>query len=124
METEDSIKDRSKRLQSALEGAFGVRARSLHAALRKTGRRLPRRLHADARTIVEAEALGGHPKLLRHLDSATLTAAEARVVDWLDSVDRAEARKAYWIHVGATIGFNFLAIVALVVVWMWWTSRI
>ena len=124
METEDSIDQRSQRIKSALDGAFGVRAKTLARALRKTGRRLPRRLHKDAQKIVAAQDLGGHPRLLRQVDSAELKAAEERVVLWLDQVDRADARRGYWLGIGATIGFNVLAIIALVVVWMWWTGRV
>ncbi len=124
METKDSIAKRSKRVQSALDGAFGVRARSLAVALRKTGRRMPKRLHRDARLIADAEALGGHPKLLRQVDAKALAAAESRVIDWLDAVDRADARRAYWIGVGAMIGFNIILVVAGIVTWMWWTGRV
>lgn len=124
METEDSIAKRSTRVRSALEGAFGVRAKTLSRALRKTGRRLPRRLHKDAGLIVAAEALGGHPRLLRQVDGKALAAAEERVVVWLDGVDRADARRGYWIGIGAAIGFNVLVVVAVVVTWMWWTGRV
>lgn len=124
METEDSIKERSVRVQSALEGAFGVRAKTLTRALGKTGRRLPRRLRADAMQIAEAEGYGGNPKLLRTVDGPALSAAEDRVVVWLDTVDRADARRGYWIGIGAMIGFNIFLGVAGVVFWMWWTGRI
>lgn len=124
METEDSINARAKRVQSALDGAFGVRAKTLQRALRKTGRRLPRRLRKDARQLVDAQAFGGHPKLMRQIDSKALAAAEDRLILWLDTVDRADARRGYWIWVGAMIGFNLLVVTAAVVIWMWWTGRI
>lgn len=123
METEHSIKERSERVQSALESAFGVRAKSLPRALRKAGRRLPRRLRADAAQIAIAEGYGGNPKLLRTVDGTSLAAAEERVVVWLDTVDRADAWRGYWTGVGAMVGFNVLLIVAVVVSWMWWTGR-
>ena len=124
METEDSINKRSARVQGALDKAFGVRAKSLAAALRKTGRRMPRRLHVQAQHIVDAQGLGGHPKLLRQVDSSNLAQAENAVVSWLGNVDRADQRKGFWIGVGATLGFNILLIVAGVVFWMWWTGGI
>ncbi|MFL4470702.1 hypothetical protein ACERZ8_12710 [Tateyamaria armeniaca] len=85
---------------------------------------MPRRLHAQAQHIVDAEGFGGHPKLLRQVDSATLAQAESAVVSWLDTVDRADQRKAFWIGIGATLGFNILVIVAGVVFWMWSTGRV
>lgn len=124
METQDSIDARAKRVQSALDGAFGVRAKTLKAALRKTGRRMPKRLHKDAGQIVAAQDLHGNPKLMRQLDTSALAAAEERVVLWLDTVDRGDVRKGYWIWVGAMIGFNLLLVIGAVVVWMWWTGRV
>lgn len=124
METQDSITARATRVQSALDGAFGVRAKTLSRALRKTGRRLPRRLHKDAGLIVAAQNLGGNPKLLRQADTRALDGATERVVSWLDTVDRADARRGYWIGIGAMIGFNILAVLGAVVVWMWWTGRV
>ena len=124
MERAEIIHQRSARVQSALEGAFGVRAKTLAKALRKTGRRLPKRLRVEAGLIAQAEALGGNPKLLRQVDGVALARAEAAGVTWLDSVDRAEQRRGFWIWVGAMGGFNMIAVIAGVVTWMWWTDRI
>ena len=115
---------RSARVQSALDGAFGVRARTLAAALRKTGRRLPKRVRAQAQLIADAQSLGSNPRLLRQVDGAALSRAEEAVVTWLDGIDRSDRRKGFWIGVGATIGFNILLIVSAVVVWMWLTGRV
>jgi len=124
METEASLKERSKRVQSALDGAFGVRAKTLDKALRKTGRRMPKRLHAQARLIVDAQGLGGNPKLMRRIDGAAIARAEEDVVGWLDTVDRADRRRGFWIWAGAMVGFNLIVIAAGVVTWMWWTGQI
>ncbi|MEL6809395.1 MAG: hypothetical protein AAFY52_11645 [Pseudomonadota bacterium] len=124
METEATLQERSQRVQSALDGAFGVRAKTLDKALRKTGRRMPKRLHAQARLIVDAQGLGGNPKLMRRIDGAAIARAEEEVVRWLDTVDRADRRRGFWIWAGAMVGFNLIIIVAGVVTWMWWTGRI
>lgn len=124
METEATIKERSKRVQSALDGAFGVRAKTLDKALRKTGRRMPKRLHAQARLIVDAQGLGGNPKLMRRIDGAAVARAEEDIVSWLDTVDRADRRRGFWIWAGAMVGFYLLIAIAGVVTWMWWTGRI
>ncbi len=123
METEATIKERSKRVKSALDGAFGVRAKTLDKALRKTGRRMPKRLHAQARLIVDAQGLGGNPKLMRRIDGAAIARAEEDVVSWLDTVDRADRRRGFWIWAGSMVGFNLLIVVAGVVTWMWWTGQ-
>lgn len=124
METETRIQARADRLQSALTAAFGVSARSLDAALRRVGRRLPKRLQADARKIVVAQSLEGHPKLMRQLDAKALSLAEDRVLAFLDGIDRADRRKGFWLSIGAAIAFNILVILAGVVVWMWWAGHL
>lgn len=124
MERAEIINQRSARIQNALEGAFGVRAKTLAKALRKTGRRMPKRLHAQARLIADAQELNGHPKLLRQVDGAALEQAEEAVLAWLDTVDRADQRRGFWIWAGAMVGFNMIVIVAGVVSWMWLTGRV
>ena len=124
METAQSIQARADRVQSALGAAFGVKAKSLEVALKRTGRRIPRRLHADARKIVDAQSFGGHPNLMRQVDSAALKTAEDRVVAFLQGIDRADRRKGMWLGIAAAIAFNILLVLALVVTWMWWTGRV
>lgn len=124
METQDSINARATRLQSGLEGAFGVRARTLDKALRRTGRRLPRRLQQEARKIVKAQGVGGHPKLLRRVDSAELDRASERVLEFLDAIDRADARKGRLIALGAALAFNVLLVGGGFVAWMVWAGHL
>ncbi|WP_147111190.1 hypothetical protein [Tateyamaria sp. syn59] len=124
METQDSLQGRADRVQAALNAAFGVGGKTLDASLRKTGRRLPRRLHAEARRIVDAQGLGGHPKLMRQVDGAALAAAEDRVVTYLKGIDRADQRKGFWLGIAGAVAFNILLIIAGVVVWMWWTGHV
>lgn len=124
METEASIQTRADRIQTALTAAFGVRGKSLDVALRRTGRRMPKRLRADARKIVDAQSFGGHPKLLRQVNDAELSAAEDRVLTFLDGIDRADRRKGFWLGMAATIVLNILVVVTAVVVWMWWAGHL
>ena len=124
MESQDSINKRAARIQSALEGAFGVRGKSLAGMLRKTGRRMPKRLHAEAQQIVAAQALGGHPKLMRQVDGAALEAAEEKVVTWLDAIDRADRRKGRWLGIAGAIAFNILLILVGFVLWMVWAGQV
>ncbi|MEM8653326.1 MAG: hypothetical protein AAGF36_01160 [Pseudomonadota bacterium] len=124
METQASIQDRADRLQAALVTAFGVSGKSLAVALRRTGRRLPRRLHVEAQKIVQAQGFGGHPKRLRQIDSAALSLAETRVVTFLDGIDRADRRKGFWLGMAGAVAFNILVVVAAVVTWMWWAGHV
>ncbi|MEL7131695.1 MAG: hypothetical protein AAGK77_04710 [Pseudomonadota bacterium] len=124
METQVSIQDRADRVQAALGAAFGVSAKSLALALRRTGRRMPKRLHAEAQKIVQAQALGGHPKCLRQVDGTALSQAETRVITFLQSIDRADQRKGFWLGIAGAVAFNLLAVAAAVVTWMWWAGHV
>ncbi|APX10777.1 hypothetical protein [Tateyamaria omphalii] len=124
METQESIQTRADRVQAALHAAFGVGGKTLDASLRKTGRRLPRRLHKDAHKIVDAQGFGGHPKLMRQVDGAALAAAEDRVVTYLKGIDRADRRKGFWLGIAGVVAFNILLVVAGVVFWMWWAGHV
>ncbi|WP_299298515.1 hypothetical protein [uncultured Tateyamaria sp.] len=124
METQGTIEARASRIQSALDGAFGVRAKTLSKALKRTGRRMPKRLHGEAQLIVAAQRLGGHPKLMRQVDGAALTRAEERVVTWLDGIDRADNRKGLWLGIAGAVAFNILLILAGFVLWMIWAGHV
>lgn len=122
MENADTIAARATRLQKGLETAFGVRARTLDKALRRTGRRLPRRLQKQAGIIVEAQGFGGNPKLLRRFDTAALNTAETQVLDYLNGIDRADARLGRILGIAGAMAFNLLLVLGLLVGWMWWTG--
>ncbi len=124
METQASIQARADRVQSALDGAFGVRAKTLDKAVRRAGRRLPKRLRAQAAKIVQAQALGGHPKLMRQVDGVALSVAEEQIVEWLDGIDRADLRKGMWLGLAGSIAFNILLILVLFIVWMVWAGQV
>lgn len=124
METQQTIDARAHRVESKLETAFGVKAGTLAKALRKTGRRLPKRLHSEANRIVDAQGLGGHPKLLQRVDGAALDAAETKLATYLKGIDRAEARKDRWLSIAGAVAFNILFVAGSYIAWMVWTDKI
>lgn len=124
METSETINKRAARVQSALDGAYGVRGKTLAVALRRTGRRMPKRFHTQAQQIVAAQALGGHPKLLRQVDGAALTAAQDSVVTYLDTIDRADRRKGLWLGIAGAIAFNILLVLIGFILWMVWAGQV
>lgn len=124
METRHSIDARAGRVKKGLEEAFGVRAKTLALALRKTGRRLPKRLQAEAGRIVDAQGFGGHPKMMRQVDGKALDGAEAKVIAFLKGIDRADRRKGFWLSIAGVVAFNLLLVFAGFVFWMWWTGRV
>ena len=107
-----------------MNDAFGVKAKTLDKALRKTGRRLPKRLRHEAARIVEAQGFDGHPKLLQRVDGAALDAAEAKLCAYLKGIDRAEARKDRWLSIAGAIAFNILLVAGCYIAWLVWTGKV
>lgn len=124
METQQIINARAERIERGLNEAFGVKAKTLDKALRKTGRRLPKRLRTEAGLIVEAQRLGGHPKLMRQVDGASLDAAETKLTAYLKGIDRADARKGRLLSIAGIIAFNLLLVAGCYIAWMVWADKI
>ncbi len=103
-------------LSAALERHLGVKGRTLAQQVKRAGRRLPRRVRADARLLSEAEAVAGHPRLLRQLDQAQLDRALQDLTTHLAGIDRAEARRTRILSMLAGIAFNMILLFAAVVV--------
>ncbi|MGZ2256820.1 hypothetical protein [Roseobacter sp. A03A-229] len=103
-------------LREAMERHLGVKGRSLAHQVRRAGRRLPRRVRAQAVLLGEAEALAGNPRLLRQLDDRRLAHALEDVSAHLAGIDRAEARRTRIISVLAVIAFNLILLFTAVVV--------
>ena len=61
----DDINAKAEAVRAKIEERLRVKARDLPRAMAKAGRRLPRKLQAQAQVIVDAQSLGGHPKLTR-----------------------------------------------------------
>lgn len=123
METAETIAARASRIEAGLQQAFGVRAGSLNKALKRTGRRLPRRLHAEAAHVIEAQGLGGNPKLMRQVDGAMLDRAEEVVLAYLDTIDRSDRRKGMWLGLVGVIAFNLLLVIVGFLLWMIWSGQ-
>ncbi len=110
----DAVADRLRR---CVTGALGVKARSLEAALRKAGRRLPARLHRQGAVILEAQALGGNPKLMRMVDTEAVARAEAEMLAHLKAIDRADVRRGKLLGLAGVIVFNLLIVVVAFLIW-------
>ena len=61
-------------LSALLQERLGFRARDLHHALRKAGRRVPRRLRVEGEYIALAQHMELTPKLAKQIDSARVAA--------------------------------------------------
>lgn len=64
-----------------------LRSGTLAAVTARAGRRLPRRLRAEAQTIIEAEANAAHPKFAHRVDARAVKKAERALRDFLAKQD-------------------------------------
>ncbi|MEO0939127.1 MAG: hypothetical protein AAFY38_13325 [Pseudomonadota bacterium] len=124
MARDGSIEARAARLRAGIDAALGVRGKTLAAAQRKAGRRLPRRVRAQIGMIVDAQNRASNPKLAVTLDQAALARAEEDALAWLATVDRADARRGALLSLAGTIVFNLLLVAAAFIGWMVWAGKV
>ena len=118
------ISAKSLAIRQQLEAKLGVKSRDLSQALRRAGRRLPRRVRAQAAVLVEAEKRAGHPKLARQMDGGAVREAYAHVTAHLRAIDGADARKGRILGLAGVIAFNLLLIIVAFVIWLWWRGYV
>jgi len=111
-------------VQDLLQAKFGVRKRALPKMLRRTGRRLPKRLHARAQVLVDAQALAAHPKMARRIDHAAVKRAYGDISTHLRAIDVADRRKGMILSVAGSVAFNILVVTVGFVVWLRWSGHL
>lgn len=124
MARDGSIEARAERLRAALDAALGVRGKTLAAAKRKAGRRLPRRVRGHIEVVLAAQERAANPRLAVTLDHAALARAEEDALAWLATVDRADARRGAMLSLAGTIVFNLLLVAAAFIGWMVWAGKL
>jgi hypothetical protein len=81
------IAAKARRLEELLDRGFGTGEKGLRHALRKAGRRLPRRMRRAGGVVADADYMAGHPKLFWQIDRKRV-AREAEILeDYLKSVN-------------------------------------
>jgi hypothetical protein len=111
-------------LQGLLAEKLGLRKGGFDARMRRAGRRLPRRIHRDARVIGKAMELGAHPKLRRRIDTAAVAAAHRRMRLHLKAIDPRDRRRGFMLGMLGGLAFNLLAAGALLVALLNWRGLI
>ncbi|MCZ4254417.1 hypothetical protein PVW51_05030 [Sulfitobacter sp. PR48] len=120
MLTEKDINAKSQALLRLLQAKLGVRGRDLEQALRRAGRRLPRRVRGQAARLVAAQKMAGHPKLARQLDPREFSQAYADVSAHLAAIDVADRRKGRLIGLAAVVAANLLIVITAFLFWLSW----
>ncbi|TDK52638.1 hypothetical protein [Antarcticimicrobium luteum] len=121
---QSDIETRIAEIAALMHAKLGVRGATLRAALGRAGRRLPRRIRAQARLLAEAEPFAHHPKLRLTLDTMALGKAAGEVEAHLEAIDLADRRKGWWLGMLGGLAFNILAFFALLVVVLRWRGFI
>lgn len=124
MTTTQDIQAKEAQLLELAKEKFGVRAKTLSRAMKKIGRRVPARLHRQAEVLVEAQRLGGHPKLMMQVDSVAIGKAFDEIVAHLETIDVADRRKGVLLNLAAALAFNVLVVVVLVTLVLPWRGLI
>ena len=120
----EDISERSGRMGDAIGKAYGFKARNLNTALQRAGRRLPNSVRSHLSPVLQAEAFGGNPKLLRRVDLAVIDTAETALNRHLKTVDRSAVRRNSFVRWVASIVFYVLIVFGTLGLWLALTGRL
>lgn len=103
---------------------FRFETDSLSRAMKKAGRRLPRRVHKQAALLVEAEQRAGHPKLAMMLDANEIDRANETVKQALNAIDPADKRKGLILSTLGMVSFHLIAVFTIFIVVLVWRGLV
>ncbi len=108
------MQERTKSLATRMAAQLRVRGDGLADVAERAGRKLPKRLRDDAQVMIDAEALGGHPKLAKQIDAKRVGQAERRLSAFLDKQNPSVERRSEILDAVAKIAFVLVTIVLAV----------
>tara|TARA_R110002124_G_scaffold283922_2_gene460511 strand:+ start:3250 stop:3624 length:375 start_codon:yes stop_codon:yes gene_type:complete len=117
---EDQFNNRVAEATKALKTAFGGNPKSLEQALKRAGRRLPRRARKAGAEIVAAQMLSANPKLHQQLDASRLERDFDKLISGAGRVDAKAIRQKWLVGALASFAFNLLLLITLFVVVALW----
>lgn len=117
---EDQFNNRVAEATKALKTAFGGNPKSLEQALKRAGRRLPRRARKAGAEIVAAQMLSANPKLHQQLDASRLERDFDKLISGAGRVDAKAIRQKWLVGAMASFAFNLLLLITLFVVVALW----
>ncbi|WP_188476089.1 hypothetical protein [Primorskyibacter flagellatus] len=104
----------------AFRKAFGGDPKALEPALRRAGRRLPRRARKAGARLVGAEQMLGNPKLQQQVDAKQVNRDFDRLIAGVSGVDMKDRRKGWVLGALASLAFNLLLLFTLFVLFARW----
>ncbi|WP_071690978.1 hypothetical protein [Nioella sediminis] len=114
----------SDRLTALLREKLGVRADTLPVALRRAGRKLPRRLRRDGALLLAAIERSRNPRLARVTDGDGPERAARRIEVYLSGLDPATARARARAYLFADLAFRLAVVIALVIGVLAWRGYV
>lgn len=121
---DSDVTDKNQAIAQLMGKHLGTRGKNLEGALRRAGRRLPKRLRAKAFVLIEAQHMSEHPKLARRIDHAAVSAAYTELEAHLSKIDLAEQRKTKTLNIVAGLVLNLLIFGAAVLAMLRWRGII
>jgi hypothetical protein len=115
-----TIEEMADRIAGLMQDRLGVGGKGLAEKLRRGGRLLPRKVHAEAEVLASAAAMARNPKLLVRMDQARLTQAYEACAKHLGGVNRWGRAKGTTLDVASSIAFRLLVVTGLLI----WVLRL
>ena len=115
---------RTQNLRRAFEAKLGVKSRNLQQALKRAGRRLPRKQRRQGAVLVRAEKLAQNPKLARQIKPEELDQAFDSISAHLGTIDVADRRKGRWLALAGAVAANLLLVIGAFIWWLWWQGYV
>lgn len=111
-------------VRTLLAEKLGAKGPTLSSQVRRTQRRLPRRLKRDAQTLLRAEAMARHPRFARLVHPREVARSQRRLSRHLEAIDTKAIRRNRAKNAAAGVGLIVLATFALVVWLLWWRGLV
>lgn len=114
----------TERVRTKLRAQEGVSGKTLAKALHKGRHRLPKHVRQKGQVLLDAGEMAHHPKLSLTLDWPGLRKAADEICAHLDTIDRRDRRKGFWLGMLGSMAFNVLACIVLFVVVLYWRGLV
>ncbi|MDF1726601.1 MAG: hypothetical protein P1U53_02520 [Sulfitobacter sp.] len=120
----DDLDARAERLRLLMVEKYRMRARTLEKALKRAGRRLPRRNRRQVRALIDACKLSSNPRLAVQVDRPAILRGIREVERHLATIDPAAALRERMLDMAALVAFYILVVLVAVVLVLWWRGYV
>ena len=114
------LSERTEALTRKLSAKLRVRGETLADVAANAGRRLPKRIESDLKTMIDAENMARHPKLAHRVDDRRIRRAERKLNRFLEKLNPAAERRGEVLDLIAKIAFVFVVVVLSVFFTLIW----